>query len=164
MGGFTRGALLGLLTLLVVAQFIRPARTNPVGVPGRALENVVSVPPQVESVLMRSCADCHSNNTRWPWYSQVAPVSWFLVNHVEEGRRHLNISEWMRPGVNDPAQYAREKFHSACREVQLGRMPLTSYLLIHRDAHLSPTDVAAICSWADDISAPAKTTGTGVAR
>src|SRR5580658_1204129 len=95
MEGFVRGALFGLAALLAVAQFIRPARTNPVSAPGRTLEDVVSVPPEVESVLARSCADCHSDRTRWPWYSGVAPVSWFVINHVQEGRRHMNMSEWV---------------------------------------------------------------------
>src|SRR5271154_3229821 len=125
MGGFVRGALWGLAALLVVAQFIPAARTNPVGTPGHTLQDVVSVPPAVEAVLTRSCADCHSDQTRWPWYSRVAPVSWFVVNHVQEGRRHLNMSEWVRPGVNDPVQYTREKFHSACRQVQTRDMPLS---------------------------------------
>ena len=153
MGGFIRGALWGLAALLAVAQFIRPGRTNPTVVPGHTLEDVVSVPPAVEAVLTRSCADCHSDHTRWPWYSQVAPISWFLVNHVSEGRRHLNTSEWVRPGVGDPVQYTREKFPTACREVQKGDMPLFSYLLIHRDARLSPADIQAICGWADEVSA-----------
>jgi hypothetical protein len=156
MGGFVRGALWGFAALLVVAQFIRPPRTNPASAPGHALGDVVSVPPEVGAVLARSCADCHSDGTRWPWYSQVAPVSWFVVNHVQEGRRHMNLSEWVRPGVNDPVQYAREKFHSACRQVQTRDMPLSSYLLIHRDANLSPADVEAICSWADSVVARPK--------
>jgi hypothetical protein len=153
MGGFLRGALWGVAALLVVAQFVRPARTNPVSTPGRALDDLVSVPPAVESVLTRSCADCHSDRTRWPWYSEVAPVSWFVVNHVQEGRRHMNMSEWARPGVSDPVQYTREKFHSVCRQVQTRDMPLSSYLLIHRDASLSPADVEALCSWADSVMA-----------
>ena len=153
MGVFVRSALWGLAALVIVAQFIPAARTNPPSTPGHALQDVVSVPPAVEAMLTRSCADCHSDDTRWPWYSRVAPVSWFVINHVQEGRRHLNISEWVRPGVNDPVQYTREKFHSACRQVQTRDMPLSSYLLIHRDARLSPADVEAICTWADNVSA-----------
>lgn len=102
MGGFVRGALWGFAALLVVAQFIRPARTNPVSAPGHALEDVVAVPPAVEAVLTRSCGDCHSDRTRWPWYSQVAPVSWFVINHVQEGRRHMNLSEWVPPESTIP--------------------------------------------------------------
>ena len=135
-----------------MAQFIRPRRTDPPIVPGHTLEDVVSVPPSVESVLTRSCDDCHSDRTRWPWYSEVAPVSWFVANHVLEGRRHLNFSEWVRPGVNNVTQYTGEKFHSACHEVRDGDMPLWSYLLIHRNAKLSPQDVQTICSWADALS------------
>ncbi len=84
------------------------------------------MPPQVEEILGRSCNDCHSNLTEWPWYTNVAPVSWLIAHHVNEGRRHLNFSEWLRPDVQDAAKYtAHEKFESICKEKlqTLGDMP-----------------------------------------
>jgi len=80
--------------LFVVAQFVGPAKTNPVSDPSVALESKLQVDPKVETILDRSCADCHSNRTRWPWYANVAPVSWFVIGHVNDGRRDLNLSEW----------------------------------------------------------------------
>jgi hypothetical protein len=145
---FWIGALGGFVVLAGVIQFFRPARTNPPETPGHALEDTVRVPLQVEAILTRSCDDCHSDRTIWPWYTNVAPISWFIVHHVNGGRRHLNFSEWIRPDVQDPVHYTQQKFQSACKEVQNGGMPLSSYLLIHRDARLSAEDVRTICQWA----------------
>lgn len=147
MPGFFRGALLGFLGLLVGIQLIRPARTNPPVVQSHALEAVVFVPPRIESTLQRACDDCHSDLTRWPWYSNVAPISWFVIDHVDSGRRHVNFSEWLRRDTKNPAEYTRERFQAMCKQVQTGDMPLSSYLLVHRDAKLSEGDIEMICQW-----------------
>jgi hypothetical protein len=151
MGAFSRGVLLGMAGLALVIQFIRPARTNPPIDPSRTLESAVTVPPQEAKILSRACADCHSNQTIWPWYSNIAPASWLVIDHVNQGRRHMNFSAWLRPGIDDPAQYTRQKFRSACNRVKTGNMPLLSYLLLHPSARLSPVDVDAICGWADGL-------------
>jgi hypothetical protein len=145
--GFLRGALLGFFGLIVGIQLIRPARTNPPVNQSHTLEAVVFVPPQIESILQRGCYDCHSDRTRWPWYSNVAPVSWFVIDHVDSGRRHVNFSEWLRRDTKNPAEYTRERFQAICRQVQTGDMPLTSYLLLHRTAKLSQDDIETICQW-----------------
>lgn len=147
MPGFLRGALLGFSGLIVGIQLIRPARTNPPVNQSHTLEAVVFVPPQIESILQRGCYDCHSDRTRWPWYSNVAPVSWFVIDHVDSGRRHVNFSDWLRRDTKNPAEYTRERFQAICRQVQTGDMPLTSYLLLHRTAKLSPDDIETICQW-----------------
>lgn len=154
MPGFLRGAALGFLALVIGIQLIRPARTNPVVVPSRTLEAVVPVPPQVESILQRACYDCHSDLTSWPWYSNVAPVSWFVIDHVDSGRRHVNFSEWLRRDTKDPAQYTRERFQAICKQVETRNMPLTSYLLVHRAAGLSQNDIEMICLWTKTGLAP----------
>jgi hypothetical protein len=147
MPAFGRGALLGFIALVVVVQIYRPSRENLPIVATRTLEAAVPVPPAVEEILARSCNDCHSDQTRWPWYSNVAPVSWMIADHVTNGRRHLNFSEWIRSDIDDPAGYTRQKFISACRELRLGRMPLLSYELLHPGARLSPAQVQAFCDW-----------------
>jgi hypothetical protein len=152
--GFLRGAALGFLALVIGIQLIRPARANPVVVPSRTLEAVVPVPPQVESILQRACYDCHSDLTTWPWYSNVAPVSWFVIDHVDSGRRHVNFSEWLRRDTKDPAQYTRERFQAICKQVETRNMPLTSYLLVHRAARLSQDDIEMICQWTKTGLAP----------
>jgi hypothetical protein len=146
--------VLGFFALVIGIQLIRPARTNPVVVPSQTLETVAPVPTQVESILQRACYDCHSDLTTWPWYSNVAPVSWFVIDHVDGGRRHVNFSEWLRRDTKDPAQYTRERFQAICKQVQTRNMPLTSYLLVHRAARLSQDDIEMICQWTKTGLAP----------
>jgi hypothetical protein len=107
----------------------------------------VPVPPQVESILQRACDDCHSNLTRWPWYSNVAPISWFVIDHVDSGRRHVNFSDWLRANTKSPAEYTRERFEAICKQVETRNMPLFSYLLVHGAAQLSQGDIETICQW-----------------
>lgn len=147
MAGFWRGVLLGFFGLIAGIQLIRPARSNPAVDPTHTLEAVVLVPPRVESILRRACYDCHSDLTQWPWYSNVAPISWFVIDHVDSGRRHVNFSEWLRRDTKNPAEYTRERFEAMCKQVQTGDMPLTSYLLVHREAKLSQADIETICQW-----------------
>lgn len=147
MPEFFRGALLGLCGLVIGIQMIRPTRTNPPVDPSHTLEAVVFVPPRVEGILERACNDCHSDTTTWPWYSNVAPVSWFVIDHVDSGRRHVNFSEWLRRDTKNPGEYTRERFQAICKQVQTGDMPLTSYLLMHPRAKLSQEDIDTICQW-----------------
>jgi hypothetical protein len=155
MSGFAQGLVAGIAALLLTIQFIRPAKTNPPIVRERTLEAAVAVPPEVEAILARSCDDCHSNRTEWPWYSDIAPVSFVVVNHVNEGRRHLNFSEWLPPGAGDPAAYTFERLHNVCKSVQSDSMPLKSYTFIHRQATLSEQDIERLCDWSQNrLSGP----------
>ena len=88
--------------------------------------------PQARELFMRSCGDCHSNETKWPWYSQIAPISWRVQEHVDEGREKFNISEWGREGENEGEE--------AAEEVEKGSMPLRDYLLMHPSARLDETE------------------------
>jgi hypothetical protein len=137
-------ALLGVVALALVAQVFRPARTNPSFEAARTLQAQAHMPPQVAAILDRSCVDCHSNQTRWPWYSNVAPFSWFVAGHVHDARHHLNFSDW-------PAETkARDEgLMMMCNEVRKGFMPIGSYTWIHRGSKLSADDVKAICAWTD---------------
>ena len=129
--------------LFVVAQFFGPAKTNPAIDQSQALESHAQVDPKVAAILDRSCKDCHSNKTEWPWYSHVAPVSWFVIDHVDEGRIHLNFSEW---GTYD-AEQRRDLLRDICAEVKQGSMPLSSYTPLHPGSALTGEDVATICEW-----------------
>ncbi|PWT95398.1 MAG: cytochrome C [Blastocatellia bacterium] len=129
--------------LFVVAQLIRPARTNPSVDPAVTIEARTQMDPQVARILDRSCADCHSNKTRWPWYTNVAPVSWFIVNHVNEGRHDLNFSEW----GNYNARRQDNKLHEMCDLAKGGVMPLGSYTPLHKGSTLSDEDKKALCDW-----------------
>jgi heme-binding protein len=130
--------------LLVVAQAFRPARTNPPFDPARTIQARTHMTPQVAAVLDRSCLDCHSNQTRWPWYSEVAPVSWFLTGHVKEARHRLNFSDWP-----DKLKVQDANLTMMCQEVRHGDMPLSSYTMMHRGSKPSAEDVQALCDWTD---------------
>lgn len=130
--------------LLVLIQVIRPSRTNPPVDQGRTIEALRNVPPEVSGILNRACKDCHSNTTVWPWYSNVAPASWVLINHVNEGRRHLSLSDW---ASYQPKQAAK-KLGEMCEQVEKGEMPMSSYLWIHDEAVLTADDKQVVCGWA----------------
>lgn len=127
---------------LIVMQLFRPARTNPTSDPSASFEAVVKPPQQVASSLKRACNDCHSNQTVWPWYSNIAPASWLVVNDVNEGRVHLNFSNWTQSG----AEGEKPDIGDLCSEVQAGKMPLRGYTLLHPQAKLSTQEVTALCA------------------
>jgi hypothetical protein len=130
-------------SLLLVIQFTGPARSNPVAAQAQNVEAHLQVSPQVATILDRSCNDCHSNKTRWPWYSRVAPVSWLVIDHVNHGRSHLNFSEW---GHLDRRE-AADMLGVICKEVKSGTMPLSSYTPLHPGSKLSAEDVKLLCDW-----------------
>jgi hypothetical protein len=133
-----------LVGILLIIQVIRPARTNPPIDESRTIGAHMQIPPAVAAILERSCYDCHSYKTTWPWYSQVAPVSWYLVHDVNEGRSHLNLSDW----ASYDAKRAAKKLEEICEEVKRGDMPLTEYLPLHPTAKLSEADRKTLCDWA----------------
>jgi hypothetical protein len=96
--------------------------------------------PSTRALAVRACFDCHSNETRWPWYSRLAPTSWLVQNHVDEGRDTLNFSQWNR-------RY--EEAHEASEAVLAGSMPPPSYLLLHADARLQPAERTALAHGLD---------------
>jgi hypothetical protein len=137
--------LLILLLAFIAIQFVPVARTNPTFDPTFTVERQVKVPDNVKAILDRSCKDCHSNETVWPAYAYVAPVSWLLTSHVRDAREKMNLSEW---GTMDP-DAAKDVLIEVCRQVRKGQMPLPSYTLIHRAAILSASDVTTLCTWSD---------------
>ena len=134
--------LLALLIVFALAQFVRPNLANPPHDPSRAIQNV---PSDVNAILQRSCNDCHSHHTRWPWYTHITPVNWWLKGHVDEGREHLDFSEFATLANKDAAH----KMEEVCEMVNTGEMPLDVYLPIHAGARLSPADRNRLCEWAN---------------
>ena len=137
-----------LLLVFLGIQAVRPPRENPTGDPAQVIAAHVTIPPDVAATLRRACYDCHSNETRWPWYSGVAPISWFVIGHVNDGRRRLNFDDW---SVQSPRRTS-PPLGDICGQVTRGDMPLSSYLLLHNDARLSPQDVAQLCAWGSRLS------------
>ena len=129
---------------ILAAQIVRPPRTNPPEQPGHSIHAVSPVTPEVAGILNRSCNDCHSNSTVWPWYSQVAPASWLVALDVHRGRKAMNLSEW----TSYPPKQQRELLHDVCEEAAKGEMPEAQYVAIHRKAKLSFADRQLLCNWA----------------
>ena len=139
-----RNVVLALVAILVAMQVFQPRRTNPPSIPSRSLPAHMVLPENVYSSLMRGCGDCHSNQTRWPWYSRVAPYSWVITDDVNQGRRHLNFEDWE---AQESPKRANEELGKICKEIQQKGMPPFSYRLLHRESKLSPEEVASICAW-----------------
>ena len=137
--------LLGIVGCFLLAQFIPVQRTNP------PAKGDVSAPPGIEATLRRACYDCHSNETRWPWYTRVAPFSWLAAHDVELGRRQIDFSEW---GEYYPATRKR-KLRWMDRALRQEAMPPWSYRIFHSGARLTAEDRAALERWIDrEISSP----------
>jgi hypothetical protein len=134
---------IALAVIFIGLQFIRPARTNPPIDESRTIQARTQLTPEAAAILDRSCNDCHSNQTRWPWYTNVAPVSWFVINHVNAGREEMNLSDWAQYSTDEQDHLLKK----ICREVKSGGMPLSSYLRLHHDAKLSEEDVKVLCDW-----------------
>lgn len=144
----TLKALFGLgLLVLAGIQMVGPARTNPPSAPAQALSAKVPIPDHVQAVLARSCADCHSNQTRWPWYAYVAPVSWGVIGDVNNGRDHMNLSDWRY----SPEEGA-DLIDGICKQVKRRRMPLSMYLWMHGDAKLTDDEIKQVCAWTKDAA------------
>ena len=137
--------VISLVVLFLAIQFVRPARTNPAVDESQTIFARTQMTPQVAAILNRSCADCHSNKTVWPWYTNVAPVSWFIVNHVNEARPLLNFSEW---GKLDRDRQSK-KLQQICDQVSDGEMPLSTYTPLHPGSKPKPADVKVLCEWTD---------------
>ncbi len=129
---------LALALALLVAQWIPVARSNPVE------RNFPDAPAEVQALMRRSCNACHSNETQWPWYAHVAPVSLLIGRDVKEGRKKLNLSIW---DSYDDGRKARKK-NEIAKEVKRGDMPPWYYLPLHPEAKLSPHDRELIVKWA----------------
>ena len=133
-----------LLILGMVIQFIPIDRTNP------PVQEDIITPPQVKAILKRACYDCHSHETKWPWYSQVAPVSWLLAWDVHEGREELNFSMWNRYSFKKRNKYIKEIWE----EVEEGEMPPWFYVPLHPEARLSDQDRKTLREWSRNLNFP----------
>jgi hypothetical protein len=138
-----------LVLAFVIIQFFRPNYVNPPIVQAETLDASTQVPDNVKSILNRSCADCHSHQTAYPWYSNVAPVSWLLADDIRDGRNQVNFSVWN----TYPTRKKIRKLDEICEQVESAEMPLPAYLWIHRDAALKDGEAAILCDWANSEKA-----------
>ena len=132
-----------VLVLLVVIQFIRPSRNNDGKTAGSAFVQMYGVPDSVNQILREACYDCHSNNTRYPWYTNIQPVGWILAGHIKRGKSKLNFSEF-----NSYSNRRKvSKLKEIANQIEDNEMPLSSYKLMHKKARLSTMEKNLIVSW-----------------
>ena len=139
--------LIGLLLVLVAIQFIRPAKNQSAELSANDISRAYPVPADMQDLLKTSCADCHSNNTVYPWYCNVQPVAWWMANHVNDGKKELNLSEF---AAYSPKKQAH-KLKEVIEQVKEEEMPLNSYTWVHKNAKLTNEQRLALSSWADAL-------------
>lgn len=134
-----------LILALIVIQFFRPAKNKSEGISKNDISTLYPVPNDVQDILKTSCNDCHSNNTVYPWYAEVQPVAWWLNEHIEDGKKDLNFSEFA--SYRPRRQYRKlEEINELVKE---NEMPLNSYLWIHKDAKLSDQQKLTLANWVE---------------
>ncbi|MGH9681676.1 MAG: heme-binding domain-containing protein [Candidatus Acidiferrales bacterium] len=143
-------AVLAIIVLLILIQIFQPRRTNPPTAASRTIEAHVQIPEDVRGPLRRACGDCHSNQTVWPWYSQIAPISWVVIDDVNQGRRHMNFDDW--EALKGPT-LATTRLTDICKEIQENGMPPFSYRIAHPKSLLKAKEIAAVCSWSNSFAA-----------
>ena len=141
-----RTILLVVLALFIVLQFFRPARNNS-GDTQKSISTLYEVPPKIDTILKRSCMDCHSNKTTYPWYAEVQPVGWWLSNHIKNGKRHLNFDAFTTMRI----AMQKKRMDDCLEQLKNDEMPLSSYTLIHRNAILSESDKDTLSGWCQNI-------------
>lgn len=133
----------GLLLILIGMQFFQIDKTNPPINEADTFEAIENPPQEIALIMKNACNDCHTNTTKYPWYTSIAPLSWWIKDHIDHGRGELNFSEWGTYKV-------RKKLHKmeeVAEEVEATKMPLLTYALMHHDAFISKEDRAALVKW-----------------
>ena len=143
MKKYGKTILLGLLGILIIIQFFHPERNESGNAPGD-ITGKYSVPDEVMAVLKPACYDCHSNQTRYPWYANLQPLAWWLADHVNDGKRHLNFDEFTTRKI----AVQNHKLEEIIEMVKEEEMPLGSYTWTHADARLSDEQRELITNWA----------------
>lgn len=138
----------GLLVILIGMQFFPIDKTNPPINEADTFEALENPPQEIAMILKKACNDCHSNATKYPWYTNVAPLSWWIKGHIDHGRGELNFSEWGTYNL-------RKKLHKmeeVAEEVEATKMPLLSYAIAHSEAFISKEERAALVKWFSEKS------------
>lgn len=146
MNKYIKKVLVGLLVVLVLIQFIRIDKTNPEADPSLDIITMLQPPDDLVQIMKVSCYDCHSHHTTYPWYTNIAPFSFWIKDHINDARRHLNFSEW--------GTYNEKRAHhklEECYEMVLdGQMPLPSYTWMHSEAKISDDQRKKLATWYQD--------------
>ena len=135
--------MIAILVVFVIIQFVQPQHNKSDKVLPTDITKTINVPDKVLDVFKNSCYDCHSNNTRYPWYVYAQPMGWILANHIKDGKANLNFSEF---GSYSKRKQAN-KLKSIAESIKDGSMPISSYTIMHTDAKLSEENKKLITDW-----------------
>ncbi|HEV9036930.1 MAG TPA: heme-binding domain-containing protein [Puia sp.] len=141
-----RTVLLVVLVLFIAIQFFRPSKNNS-GDTHKSITQLYEVPPNVDAILQRSCRDCHSNKTNYPWYDEIQPVAWWVNGHIGNGKRHLNFDTYSAQRI----AIQKKRMEDCLEQLKNDEMPLSSYTLIHRNAILTQADKDTLSGWCQGI-------------
>ena len=139
-----RWILIVLGAVFLIVQFVRPAKNHSDEPQSRSISLTFPIPSAVDSILKRSCRDCHTNNTDYPWYAEVQPVGWWLQGHIDDGKSELNFDEFASYGLM--RQFT--KFQQIAEQIEEDEMPLPSYLIMHENARLTQDEKMILMDWA----------------
>ncbi|WP_077398476.1 heme-binding domain-containing protein [Cellulophaga omnivescoria] len=141
--------LLALLVILIAMQFYRPEKNNAETDLKTAFLTETNPSKEVQKILETSCYDCHSNTTAYPWYNNIAPVSYWLADHVKDGKKHLNFSEWEKYSIKKKDH----KLDEVMETIESGEMPLNEYTWTHTEANLNSAQKQAVIEWVKNTRA-----------
>src|SRR5688572_847570 len=144
--------LVGLLILAGIMQLLQPTRNISEGPFENDISKVYTVPVNVQNVLEQKCYDCHSNNTRYPWYIHIQPIGWWMAAHIKDAKEELNFSEFK----TYDQKKAAHKLSEMVEEITEGEMPLKSYVWLHEEAKVTPTEALAISDWVKSLGVVVK--------
>lgn len=135
--------LLIISIILISIQFIRPDKNREIQPTKNDITANLMIPLEIQEILKTSCYDCHSNNTVYPWYNHIAPISWLIAKHINKGKEHLNFSEWKKYNFNQKNHILDE----IEEVIQKNEMPLKSYLLMHHDGTITQQEKEWLLEW-----------------
>lgn len=142
-----RKSVIGLGALILIIQLVQPERNISAGESANDISKLYQMPVDVHEILVQKCYDCHSNNTKYPWYVYIQPVGWWMAAHVKDGKRHLNFSEF-KTYETKKASHKLEELSEAVTE---GWMPLDSYVWMHSETKITPEDSQKINAWIQSL-------------
>ncbi len=139
--------LIALLVLFVIAQFFGPEKNQGELTSIDPFLEETNPPEKVQMILKESCYDCHSDVTRYPWYNNITPVNYWLAEHINDGKKHFNVSNW----VGNSTKRKDKKMDEVIEMVEKKYMPIESYLFVHTEAKLSDDQIKAVADWAKQV-------------
>ena len=144
--------IVGFAVLLVIAQLLQPTKNVSAGESPNDIGKMYPIPADVHSILSQKCYDCHSNNTKYPWYVNLQPIGWWMASHISDAKRHLNFSEFKT--YNE--KRATRKLEELSDAVTEGWMPIDSYVWMHGETKITPEDATKINAWIQSLGVATK--------